>query len=203
MHCLTYWGIAPEYLVLRNRTPCQTEPDMKPNVPHPMIDRYGAFGFFSITFEWVVWLRNDFTGVVPTHVDTFQPIFGKIRRIIRWPIDVNVSVGSPIICKLNCSWSIRTTNTIKTWTIPDTIRKSRKGVASVATSIRCRLLETYCFFHSNQQFWVLIVLFCVICSVCRGWLEPSSERRYFRLNFVDTYLRCMYLIRQTTCLSYH
>ena len=46
----------------------------KPNVPHPMIDIYGAFGFLSIHFEWVVSQRYDFTGVILIHVDTFHPI---------------------------------------------------------------------------------------------------------------------------------
>ena len=40
-------------------------------------------------------MRNDFTGVILTHVDTFLPIFSKIRRIIKWPIVVNAPVGPP------------------------------------------------------------------------------------------------------------
>jgi len=38
---------------------------------------YGAFKFFIITIEWVVCLRNDFTGVILTHIDTFPPLFSK------------------------------------------------------------------------------------------------------------------------------
>ena len=39
-------------------------------------------------------MRNDFTGVILTHVDAFQPLFSKIRKIIQQPIVVNVPVGS-------------------------------------------------------------------------------------------------------------
>ena len=52
------------------------------DVLHSMIDIYGAFGFLSINFEWGVCLRIVFTGVILTHVDSFQPIFSKIRKII-------------------------------------------------------------------------------------------------------------------------
>jgi len=48
----------------------------------PTIRIYGAFGFLIITIEWKVWLRNDFKGVILTYV-TFQPIFSKIRKIIK------------------------------------------------------------------------------------------------------------------------
>jgi len=49
--------------------------------PRPMIDIYRAFGFLIITIEWLVWLRNDFTGVILIHVDTFQPVFSKTGKI--------------------------------------------------------------------------------------------------------------------------
>jgi len=47
-------------------------------------------------------LRNNFTGVILTHVDTSQPIFSKSRKIIKQPIVVNATVG-PIISQLNCA----------------------------------------------------------------------------------------------------
>jgi len=37
-----------------------------------MIDLYGAFGFLIVIIEGVVRLRNDFTSVILTHVDTSQ-----------------------------------------------------------------------------------------------------------------------------------
>jgi len=40
-----------------------------------MIDMSGAFGFLIIVFEWVGLLRDNFTGVILTQVDTF---FNKI-----------------------------------------------------------------------------------------------------------------------------
>ena len=60
-----------------------------------MIDIYRAFRFLIIAIEGVVWLRNDFTGVLLTHVDTFQPISSKIRKIIKQLIVVNAPVGPP------------------------------------------------------------------------------------------------------------
>jgi len=34
-------------------------------------------------------LRNHFAGIIlMIHVDTFQPIFNKITKIIKWPIVV-------------------------------------------------------------------------------------------------------------------
>ena len=90
---------------------------MKPNDRHI----YGTFGFLIITFERTVWLRNDFTGVILTHVDTFQPIFSKIRTIIKQPIVVDAPAPPPIISKLSCSWPITNHKPIKTQTIPDTI----------------------------------------------------------------------------------
>jgi len=67
-----------------------------------------AFGFLIITFKWVVWLRNDFTSIVLTHVDTSQPIFNEIRKTINQPCPsfVNVPVPPPLISKINCSWPI-------------------------------------------------------------------------------------------------
>ena len=39
-------------------------------------------------------MRNDFTGVILTHINTScQPIFRKIRKIIKQPIVVNAPVG--------------------------------------------------------------------------------------------------------------
>ena len=62
-------------------------------------------------------MRNDFTGVILTHVDTFQ----TIRKIIKQPIIINAPVGPPpIISELNHTnrgggaRRIRTTNPIKT-----------------------------------------------------------------------------------------
>ena len=42
-------------------------------------------------------MRNDYTGVILTHVDTFQPIFSKIRKIIKCPIVVYAPVGPPLL----------------------------------------------------------------------------------------------------------
>ena len=61
-----------------------------------MLDIYKPSGFLIITFEWVVWLRNDVTGVILTHIDTFQSIFSKVRKIIKQPIVVNAPVASPL-----------------------------------------------------------------------------------------------------------
>jgi len=68
-----------------------------------MIGLYGAFGFLIITIEWKVCLRNDFTDVILTYVDTVQPIFRKIRKIIKELLGDNAPVGGPIISKLSGS----------------------------------------------------------------------------------------------------
>jgi len=62
-----------------------------------MIDIYRAFAFLIITFEWMVWLRMISKGVILIHVDTFQPIFSKIRQIIKRPIVVNAPAGAPLL----------------------------------------------------------------------------------------------------------
>ena len=62
-----------------------------------------------LTFEWVVQLRDDPIGVILTHVDTFQLIFSKIRKIIKQPY-FSKPQRPPIISKLSCSWHIIATS---------------------------------------------------------------------------------------------
>ena len=45
-------------------------------------------------------MRNDFTGFVLMRVDTFQPIFNKIRKIIKRPVVVKTPEPPPIIALL-------------------------------------------------------------------------------------------------------
>jgi len=100
-------GVAtPKCSVLLNQIPCQRllRFSQEPNKPHPMIDIYRAFGFLIITIEWMVWLRNYFTGIILTHEDTFQPIFSKIRKINKWSLVVHAPMGAPLISQLNCTW---------------------------------------------------------------------------------------------------
>jgi len=66
-----------------------------------MIDIYGRFGFLSITFEWVVWWRNDFTGAPSC---TFQLISSKIREIIKLPIVVNTQFFVFFTLAILCPW---------------------------------------------------------------------------------------------------
>jgi len=84
---------------------------MKPNVPHPMIDIYGAFGFLTIGFAWLVWLRNDFTAVTLTPVDTSKPIFSRIRKIIkgvmsRSSVDALLEWCSPVLKGRNSAFIV-------------------------------------------------------------------------------------------------
>ena len=69
----------------------------------------------------MVWLRSYFTGVILTHVGTFQPISSKIRKTIKQPVFGNAPVGPPIIGKLNCTDQSLTTDPMKRSTISDTI----------------------------------------------------------------------------------
>ena len=50
-----------------------------------------------LTFEWVVWLRNDFTGVILTHLNTFQPIFSLVRKIT-YTHDIRSTASNCDIC---------------------------------------------------------------------------------------------------------
>jgi len=55
------------------------------------------FDFWSELFKWVVWLRNDITGVILTYVDRhLSPIFQRNQEDETWSIIVvNASMGPP------------------------------------------------------------------------------------------------------------
>ena len=106
------------YYVIRFRVRGCEDFRTEPNKPHPRTDIYRAFGFSIITIEWVVWLRNDFAGVILTRADTFQPISSQIRKIIKQSIIVNAPVVHTIISKLNCVWPITNPIKHKQWQTP-------------------------------------------------------------------------------------
>jgi len=81
-----------------------------------MIDIHAAFGFLIITFECMGGLVEKwFHSVIRTRVDLFQPLFSKIRKIIKWPMVVNAPVGPSQLINSTAGITnpIATTNPIK------------------------------------------------------------------------------------------
>ena len=59
-----------EYCAIRFRVRGCQKSETEPNSARLMINNETTFGFFGITFEWVVWLKNDGTGGMLIHLDT-------------------------------------------------------------------------------------------------------------------------------------
>ena len=107
----TYWGTTPKCSVhvLRNQIPWQRllRFSQKPNVSHPMVDIYGAYGdFWALNFWMGGLIEKSFHSCHPDTCRHLPANLQRNRKDNKMTYSCQCSSGAPINSKLSCSWLI-------------------------------------------------------------------------------------------------